>query len=417
MQPIIEVKGLSKKYRLGETQPYYTLRDSVAGMFKNPFAKKDAGLEKGEFWALNDVNFTVMPGEVVGIIGRNGAGKSTLLKILSQITPPTEGEVIMRGRVGSLLEVGTGFSPELTGRENIYLNGAILGMRRAEVKKRFDEIVAFSEVEKFLDTPMKRYSSGMYMRLAFAVAAHLETEILIVDEVLAVGDAEFQKKALGKMGEVTKQGRTVLFVSHNFVTVQKLCKRSILLDLGKVISVGETNKVLSIYQKESYRSKNESPTIELASSKHDGLVHFTKLKIERLDGANAIRGYEGMRFLLSYASDVAGSDIINARIVITVISQRSQQIVLRLDTDVASTVIKEKIAKSGTICCETAPINLSEGKYTVNIDMIINGTSCDYTVNAAEFSVEQNHRKYGFIHQPDNTICDFVIRHNFKSFE
>lgn len=232
MKPIIEVKGLSKKYRLGENQPYYTLRDSLAGIFKNPVAAVKSQLQKDEFWALKDVNFTVNQGEVVGIIGRNGAGKSTLLKILSQITPPTEGEVILRGRVGSLLEVGTGFSPELTGRENIFLNGAILGMKRSEVKKKFDEIVAFSEVEKFLDTPLKRYSSGMYMRLAFAVAAHLEPEILIVDEVLAVGDAEFQKKCLGKMGEVADEGRTVLFVSHNMGAVQQLCSSAIVLDDG-----------------------------------------------------------------------------------------------------------------------------------------------------------------------------------------
>lgn len=247
MQPIIEVKNVSKKYRLSEAQPYYTLRDSLAGLFKNPFTKKNTQLGKDEFWALDDVSFNVMPGEVIGIIGRNGAGKSTLLKILSQITPPTEGEVIMRGRVGSLLEVGTGFSPELTGRENIYLNGAILGMSRAEVRQKFDEIVAFSEVEKFLDTPLKRYSSGMYMRLAFAVAAHLETEILIVDEVLAVGDAEFQKKALGKMGEVTKQGRTVLFVSHNLGTISTICNEGVVFDSGKVIFKGSSIRACESY--------------------------------------------------------------------------------------------------------------------------------------------------------------------------
>ena len=185
-------------------------------------------------WALKDVSFEVQQGEVVGIIGRNGAGKSTLLKILSRITDPTEGRVEIHGRVGSLLEVGTGFHPELTGRENIYLNGAILGMKQAEIERKFDEIVAFAEIEKFLDTPVKRYSSGMYVRLAFAVAAHLEPEILLVDEVLAVGDAEFQKKCLGKMGDVAKEGRTVLFVSHNMGAVTTLCKRGILLDTGKI---------------------------------------------------------------------------------------------------------------------------------------------------------------------------------------
>ena len=200
MKPIIEVNGLSKKYRLRDDQPYFALRDSIVGFFTNPLKTIRDHVNTDEFWALKDLNFTINQGEVTGIIGRNGAGKSTLLKILSQITPPTEGEVILRGRVGSLLEVGTGFSPELSGRENIFLNGAILGMKRSEVLRKFDEIVEFAEVEKFLDLPLKRYSSGMYMRLAFAVAAHLEPEILIVDEVLAVGDSDFQKKCLGKMG-------------------------------------------------------------------------------------------------------------------------------------------------------------------------------------------------------------------------
>jgi len=248
-KPIIEINHLSKKYQIGETQSYYALRDTLADLMKNPFKKKSSEIKKDEFWALKDINFTVNQGEVVGIIGRNGAGKSTLLKILSQITPPTEGEVILRGRVGSLLEVGTGFHPELTGKENIYLNGAILGMKRAEVKKKFDEIVDFAGVEKFLDMPMKRYSSGMYMRLAFAVAAHLETEILIVDEVLAVGDAEFQKKCLGKMGDVAKEGRTVLFVSHNMGSVRNLCRTTILLESGTVSMFSKTESVVERYTK------------------------------------------------------------------------------------------------------------------------------------------------------------------------
>jgi lipopolysaccharide transport system ATP-binding protein len=200
-----------------------------------------------ELWALKDVSFQVNEGERVGIIGRNGAGKSTLLKILSRVTDPTEGHISIKGRVGSLLEVGTGFHPELTGRENIYLNGAILGMSKSEIERKFDEIVAFSEVEKFLDTPVKRYSSGMYVRLAFAVAAHLEPEILVVDEVLAVGDAQFQKKCLGKMGDVTRQGRTILFVSHNMTAVQSLCSRAIWLDNGKVSRDGEASDVISEY--------------------------------------------------------------------------------------------------------------------------------------------------------------------------
>ncbi|HUR52967.1 MAG TPA: ABC transporter ATP-binding protein, partial [Gemmataceae bacterium] len=227
MTPAVRVEGLGKRYRLAHGQEraqYRTLRDSLAEFAKSPFRKRGT---VEEFWALDDVSFEVQPGEVVGIIGRNGAGKSTLLKVLSRITKPTTGRVEINGRVGSLLEVGTGFHPELTGRENIYLNGSILGMSRREIAAKFDEIVAFAEVEKFLDTPVKRYSSGMYVRLAFAVAAHLEPEILIVDEVLAVGDAEFQKKCLGKMGSLTaNEGRTILFVSHQLGAIAQLCGKA-----------------------------------------------------------------------------------------------------------------------------------------------------------------------------------------------
>ena len=252
MKPIISVEGLGKSYTIrheGQTR-YKSLREEIFTLPKRLLSKEEHSLE--EFWALKDVNFDIMPGDRVGIIGRNGAGKSTLLKLLSRITEPTTGRITMRGRVASLLEVGTGFHPELTGRENIYLNGAILGMTRAEVRRKFDEIVDFAGVEKFLDTPVKRYSSGMYVRLAFAVAAHLEPEILVVDEVLAVGDAEFQKKCLGKMEEVSKgQGRTVLFVSHNMAAVQQLCGRALLLKEGTISADGAVPALLQMYlQKE-----------------------------------------------------------------------------------------------------------------------------------------------------------------------
>jgi len=231
----IRVSHLSKQYKLGGPQePYHTLRDAIVNSLKAPLKVFHKAPPVEGFWALKDVSFEVEPGEVVGIIGRNGAGKSTLLKILSRITSPTEGTVELHGRVGSLLEVGTGFHPELTGRENIYLSGSILGMKRKEIDAKLDDIVKFSEIEKFLDTPVKRYSSGMYVRLAFAVAAHLEPEILLVDEVLAVGDAAFQKKCLGKMGEVAKEGRTVIFVSHNMNAIEQLCNSCILLESGKV---------------------------------------------------------------------------------------------------------------------------------------------------------------------------------------
>jgi len=261
----VKVQGLSKKYRIGQRERYKALRDILTQALYRPFrsvtsaikgkpAQKGALSGDGYFWALRDISFEVKHGEVIGIIGRNGAGKTTLLKIISRITEPTQGTVDIYGRVGSLLEVGTGFHPELTGRENIYLNGAILGMRKTEIERKFDEIIDFAEIEKFIDTPVKFYSSGMYMRLAFSVAAHLEPEILLVDEVLAVGDAEFQKKCLGKMGDVSRQGRTVLFVSHNMSAIRKLCPGTILLNMGSIVMAGPTESVIARYLLDSTSS-------------------------------------------------------------------------------------------------------------------------------------------------------------------
>jgi lipopolysaccharide transport system ATP-binding protein len=250
MEPIISVRGLGKSYRIqsGERKPYRMLRDDLMDFGKGLLKGQLGRSSTEEFWALKDINFDIYPGEIVGIIGRNGAGKSTLLKTLSRVIQPTTGEAILHGRVASLLEVGTGFHPELTGRENIFINGSILGMSRSEIKCKFDEIVNFAEIEKFLDTPVKRYSSGMYVRLAFSVAAHLEPEILIVDEVLAVGDAAFQKKCLGKMEDVAKQkGRTVLFVSHNMAAVKSLCHKSIWLDNGNIKETGEAGEIIAKY--------------------------------------------------------------------------------------------------------------------------------------------------------------------------
>lgn len=251
----VKASGLSKRYRIGGSRhkcSYKTLSDSLLKTFREQWRRLSSVNRNGNgdantLWALKDVDFEVKQGEIIGLIGRNGAGKSTLLKVLSRITEPTDGEAEVHGRVGSLLEVGTGFHPELTGRENTYLNGAILGMKRAEINRKFDEIVAFAEVEKFIDTPSKHYSSGMFLRLAFSVAAHLETEILLVDEVLAVGDASFQKRCLGKMDEVAHQGRTVFFVSHNMGTINTLCPKSFLMDHGKLVHVGPSSDVVSKY--------------------------------------------------------------------------------------------------------------------------------------------------------------------------
>jgi len=272
---VIRVENLAKRYVLGQQEEgssYKTFRGAITDAAKsvggalNPRAKKEARTAKGEFWALKDVSFDIKQGDRVGFIGRNGAGKSTLLKVLSRITEPTSGSIRIKGRVASLLEVGTGFHPELTGRENIFLNGAILGMSKAEIKRKFDEIVAFAEVEKFLDTPVKRYSSGMYVRLAFAVAAHLEPEILIVDEVLAVGDATFQKKCLGKMEDVGKEGRTVLFVSHNMQAIRRLCSKAVYLERGVT---KEVNSVEDAIQRYSAQSSMSAFDIDLDSIRRD----------------------------------------------------------------------------------------------------------------------------------------------------
>lgn len=253
----VRVRNLGKRYRIGQCERYDTMREAITGAVKAPFCRIKDSLssnnrkrDQSYFWALKGVSFEIEQGEVVGIIGRNGSGKSTLLKILSRITSPTEGTAEIHGHVGSLLEVGTGFHPELTGRENIYLSGSILGMRKREIDGKFDEIIKFSEIEKFLDTPVKRYSSGMYVRLAFAVAAHLDPEILMVDEVLAVGDAAFQKKCLGKMGNIANEGRTVLFVSHNMLAVQHLCNQCILIDEGRIREYAETDIVVGKYYEE-----------------------------------------------------------------------------------------------------------------------------------------------------------------------
>ena len=279
----ISVRNLGKKYRLGATLSPDTLRDHimhVAGRLLGRGNSEMPRSRKEDFWALKDVSFDVQQGDVLGVIGPNGAGKSTLLKILTGITEPTEGEIRLKGRVASLLEVGTGFHQELSGRENIYMNGAILGMTRAEINAKFDEIVAFAGIEKFLDTPVKRYSSGMRVRLGFAVAAHLEPEILLIDEVLAVGDASFQKKCLGKIDEIAKGGRTVLFVSHNMVAVQNLCGRGIWLNDGKIIEEGQTDQVVSSYLKTSLStSMTEQVWDDIATAPGNEIVHFHRVGI------------------------------------------------------------------------------------------------------------------------------------------
>jgi len=281
MKPIVKIERVSKRYQLGGLHPgYQTFRALLGGALLAPFrrrAKQDGA--DTTLWALREINLTVQPGELIGIIGRNGAGKSTLLKILSRVTKPTTGRIEMYGRVGSLLEVGTGFHPELTGRENVYLSGAILGMRRSEIERNFDEIVAFSELEKFIDVPVKRYSSGMYVRLAFSVAAHLEPEILIMDEVLAVGDAAFQQKCLDKMHNIRQQGRTIFFVSHSMSAVMRLCRRVILLHEGSILGEGDTQTVVNHYLSASWNIAPEREWLVAEDAPGNDVARLSRVRV------------------------------------------------------------------------------------------------------------------------------------------
>lgn len=306
MEPAVQIQNLSKWYALAgpATLGYRTLRDAMSEWGRN-LGRPRPSAERPGLWALRDLNLTIQPGEVLGLIGRNGAGKSTLLKVLSRITEPTSGQVALTGRVGALLEVGTGFHPELTGRENIYLNGAILGMRRREIASKFDDIVAFAEVERFLDLPVKRYSSGMFMRLAFAVAAHLETEILLVDEVLAVGDAAFQAKCLGKMNDVAEHGRTVVFVSHQMSAIENLCKRVVWLDGGQVRADGLPSEVIPTYLTEALSGQAVVDLDDARDRRGNGKVRVRRVELfdDRGRPSGAVRMGDGLRIRLHCAAE------------------------------------------------------------------------------------------------------------------
>ncbi len=402
----IRVENLSKQYRIGLREHYKTLRDSLGDAFYAPFRglkklsrrafqrsqslQADVGFgdSNSEFiWALRDVSFDVKRGEVVGIIGRNGAGKSTLLKILSRITEPTQGCVEIHGRVGSLLEVGTGFHPELTGRENMYLNGAIIGMRKAEVERRFDEMVAFAEVDKFLDTPVKHYSSGMYVRLAFAVAAHLETEILLVDEILAVGDVAFQKKCLAKMGDVAKAGRTVVFVSHNMAAIQHLSLKCILLEAGRLLTGGETNKVVATYL--TFTQQGVGDELESRRDrKGNGTLRFVKMSFHHGDGRPTpmlATGAECEVRLEYYMRDQVPR---SARILIGISVNDMYGDGLFLCSNELTGEIGAAWPPSGQVICRIHQLPLLAGLYRINAYAAINGEVADWVENAATLYVE-----------------------------
>ncbi len=363
----IRVDGLSKLYTIGERQqPYRTLRDTVMDAFAKPFRRKSAAAkEETEVWALKDIGFEVKQGEVVGIIGRNGAGKSTLLKVLSRITEPSTGYADIYGRVGTLLEVGTGFHNELTGRENIYLNGAILGMKRADIDRQFDDIVSFAEVEKFVDTPVKHYSSGMYLRLAFAVAAHLEPEILLVDEVLAVGDVQFQNKCLGKMGDVAKQGRTILFVSHNMGAVRSLCEKGVVLQGGRMIYTGDIGSSIETYHK----MVANTDTREASTGRRRG-SGFSEVSLASHSGCT-IQQSDGIEIstTLHIDSEVAGFTLI------CLLDDMNQRRVFHLRRDSSEIGAGRSWRGSHKIGLKLPALWLEPGLYTLYFKVVFQGES------------------------------------------
>lgn len=381
MQPAIKISGLSKRYEIRrEGARYATLSDSISGMFKSRMSKET-------FWALDDVSFEINPGERVGIIGRNGAGKSTLLKVMSRIVKPTKGRLELRGRIASLLEVGTGFHPELSGRENIFLNGSILGMSRSEIKLRFDEIVAFSEVERFLDTPVKRYSSGMYVRLAFAVAAHLEPEILIVDEVLAVGDAEFQRKCLGKMKDVAGAGRTVILVSHNMAAVQHLCERAIYLKAGKLVESGPAEKVISTYLQSAGGPVAADLAMRIDRS-GNGRVRFESFALRDSQGRELSALTCGGDAIIEIQLRKKGNETINQLNVAIGLDDELGTRVAQLSNDLTAQSFGDINSEVFTVRITVPRLPLKQGSYRCTLFSGIGGEVSDWIQEAVTLNVD-----------------------------
>ncbi len=365
----VRVEDIGKQYNIFKEAQYTTLREKIVEVVKSPVKTLLNPTGSQKFWALRNVSFSIEHGQVLGVIGKNGAGKSTLLKILSRVVEPTEGEAEIHGRVGSLLEVGTGFHPELTGRENIFLNGAILGMKKTEIEKKFDEIVAFSEIDKFIDTPVKRYSSGMYMRLAFAVSAHLEPEILVVDEVLAVGDAEFQRKCLGKMSDVASEGRTVIFVSHNMSAIQRLTQECIILDKGKMVLRARTPEAVDYYLTNDFSASGERKysAAEIPASAHP----FTPVAVRVKNNANVttdnLLSVEPVTIEVEYelATDVTG-----LRVGVYLMTSRGEYVLTSFDTDDPEKYHALGVRKAGRYIsrCTIPADTLNEGRFVIGIN-------------------------------------------------
>jgi lipopolysaccharide transport system ATP-binding protein len=422
---VIAVENLSKRYLVGhqsaERERYTALRDVIGREVRN-FVRKTVDVVRGrqivqgdeveEFWALKGVSFEVKQGEVFGIIGRNGAGKSTLLKILSRITEADGGRALLRGRVASLLEVGTGFHPELTGRENIFLNGTILGMKRAEIKRKFDEIVAFAEVERFLDMPVKRYSSGMYVRLAFSVAAHLEPEILVVDEVLAVGDIDFQKKCLGKIEDVaSKHGRTILFVTHNMAAIESMCGSALLLVDGRCGALGDTSVVVQEYLRHISRV-SETPLDIRTDREGSGDVRFVSMSLESSRGFKVSAFRCGAEATIHFVvENRSGHELRGFRTAILVENEMGQQVAL-LDTLLLGLDVSGMPPGRESLRVVIPKMPLIPGRYRITIYSTVNGIIADWIKNAAVFDVESGDY-YGSGQLPPHGEGMFLLDHRF----
>jgi len=384
----IRVENLSKQYKItAANYRHDTLRDQLMDGLKSLFRWNDRPHPgKETIWALKDISFEVKQGEVLGVIGRNGAGKSTLLKILSRITEPTSGRAEIYGRMGSLLEVGTGFDRELSGRENIYLSGAILGMRKAEIDRKFDEIVGFSEVERFIDTPVKRYSSGMYVRLAFAVAAHLEPEILLVDEVLAVGDGVFQKKCLGKMDAVTKEGRTVLFVSHNMAAIENLCRNALVINDGEVLLQGHSKEVIDYYLRALLPSTISSLALSDRKDRSgNGAIRLISFHIEDINGNKLAAARSGMDIIFTFGFECPQpQETKNVDMGFSIHSMNYQTLFVLYSSYLAQT-FESLPGTTGTFRCHIHRLPLAAGRYPVHARVIAGGEEADWPRNAVGY--------------------------------